>query len=602
MSVFSRLIRYLRPYRAIFFGSLCLVGIISLLELLKPWPLKLAVDQIIGGKPLDVLGFHMSLETFSPGVMAAAVALGLVSIHFFVGFVELLNNYLTIRIGQNMVHDFRVDLFDHIQRQSLLFHQRKPPGDLIYRLMGDTYAVQNLLMNGVFTILTSSLLLIGMAVVLVHLDAVLTLCALAIIPPLFLMIRLISRRIGRLTTESHNLEGQVYSTLERIFSGIVLIQAYAGEDLERDRFVNQSRSSFKKLLHLYSMQTAYGWFISGLTACGTALVLYIGVRHVLSGSLTTGGMLVFLSYLAALYSPLHNLSSTVAGVRSSLARAGRVLDIMDVDEAVVQWPNAEPLGDNVKGEVEFEHVRFGYTAESDVLREINLHVPAGSTVAIVGKTGAGKTTLVSMLPRFFDPADGAIRLDGKDIREFDLKSLREHISFVLQDTYLFPTSVRDNIAYGRRGATFEEVEAAARAADAHEFIVRLPKGYDTILGEKGADLSGGQRQRLSIARALLKNAPMLIMDEPTASLDAETETAIMHSLESLMANRTTFVIAHRLSTVRRADLVVVLVDGTVAEMGTYEELVAQKGAFSRLHAMQFGTPGSTGMSVVEGTS
>ncbi len=601
MSVFSRLIRYLRPYRAVFFGSLCLVGVISLLELLKPWPLKLAVDQIIGGKPLDLMGFHIDFHAFAPSAMAVAVALGLVSIHFLVGFVELLNNYLTIRIGQNMVHDFRVDLFDHIQHQSLLFHQRKPPGDLIYRLMGDTYAVQNLLMNGVFTILTSSLLLIGMAVVLIHLDATLTLCALAIIPPLFITIRLISRRIGRLTTESHNLEGQVYSTLERIFSGIVLIQAYAGEEVERNRFVHQSRSSFKKLLHLYSMQTAYGWLISGLTACGTALVLYLGVNHVLSGSLTTGEMLIFLSYLAALYSPLHNLSSTVAGVRSSLARAGRVLDIMDVDESVVELPGAVPLED-VKGEIDFEQVRFGYNAGNDVLREINLHVPAGNTVAIVGKTGAGKTTLVSLLPRFFDPSEGNIRLDGKDIRQFSLKSLREHISFVLQDTYLFPTSVRDNIAYGRRGATFEEVEAAAKAADAHDFIMRLPKGYDTVLGEKGADLSGGQRQRLSIARALLKDAPILIMDEPTASLDAETETAIMGSLETLMADRTTFVIAHRLSTVRRADLVMVLMDGIVAEIGTYEELIARKGAFARLHAMQFGSHSASVGAVMEGAS
>ncbi|MEA5088161.1 ABC transporter ATP-binding protein [Solidesulfovibrio sp.] len=587
MSMFRTLLGYLKPYKLLFLLGLGLVGLASAMELLKPWPLTLAVDQIIGHKPLDILGWQPDLGAIPLGVQLASVVGMLVGVHFLVGFVQLCNNYLTIRMGQDMVQDLRCDLFDHLQRQSLRFHQNWPTGDLIYRVMGDTYAVQALLMNGVFTTLTSAALLVGMLVVCLRMDAELTLYALCVIPLLFIAISRVSRKIGDLTTESYLKESQVYTIVERIFSSITLVQAFGREDEEKRRFVAESQRSFDRKLSLYALQTLYGWLVSGITAAGTALVLYIGVRHVLDGLLSTGELLVFIAYLASLYTPLNSLSVTVGSIRGSMAQAKRVMDILAVDEAVPEKPDAPELAIS-KAEVRFDHVSFGYTPEKMVLNDVDFVCPGGSTVAVVGQTGAGKTSLISLLLRFYDPQQGAIVIDGQDLRDVSLTSLRRNIAIVLQETQLFPMSVHDNIAYGKKQATREEVERVARLANAHDFIVGLPEGYDTILGEKGANLSGGQRQRLAIARALLKDSPLLILDEPTSALDAETEALIMEGLERLMENRTTFVIAHRLSMMRRADVILVIKNQRIHEMGSYDELMARNGEFARLHAIQMG--------------
>ncbi|NMC50134.1 MAG: ABC transporter ATP-binding protein [Desulfovibrio sp.] len=587
MPVFLRLLAYLRPYRLTFLLCLGLVGLISAMELLKPWPLKLAVDQIIGRVPLALWGMTIDPATISVTVQLAAVVGLLVAVHFLVGFVQLLNNYLTIRMGQDMVQDLRCDLFQHLQRQSLLFHQKWPTGDLIYRIMGDTYAVQTLLMNGVFTTLTSSAMLIGMFVVCLRMDVELTIYAVCIIPFLFLAISRVSRRIGDLTTETHMKESQVYSTVERIFSSISLVQAFAREEEEKRRFVAESQHSFDRKLSLYALQTVYGWLVGGITAAGTALVLYVGVRHVLDGSLTTGELLIFISYLATLYTPLSSLSTTVAAIRGSLAQAKRVIDVMAMDASVHEDPGAKDLAVS-RCEVRFENVAFGYEPDNPVLTDVSFACPGGSTVAVVGQTGAGKTSLVSLLLRFYDPQTGVISIDGQDLRHVTLKSLRQHIAIVLQETQLFPMSVHENIAYGKRKATRDEVVQAAKLANAHDFIMSLPEGYDTQLGERGSTLSGGQRQRLAIARALLKDAPLLILDEPTSALDAETESLIMQGLERLMVNRTTFIIAHRLSMMRRADLILVIKDKRIHEMGTFDELMAKNGEFARLHSIQMG--------------
>lgn len=587
MNIFRVLLGYLRPYRMLFMLGLGLVGLSSAMELLKPWPLKLAVDQIIGGKPLDLFGWTPDLSAITVGVKLAAVVGLLVGVHFLVGFVQLCNNYLTIRMGQDMVQDLRCDLFDHIQRQSLLFHQKRPTGDLIYRIMGDTYAVQTLLMNGVFTTVTSIVLLAGMLVVCLRMDVELTLWALCVIPFLFLAISRVSRKIGDLTTETCLRESQVYTMVERIFSSITLVQAFGREDEERNKFVAESQHSFDRKLSLYALQTVYGWLVSGITAAGSALVLYIGVRHVLDGVLSTGELLVFIAYLTSLYTPLNNLSVTAGGIRGSLAQAKRVMDVLSVDEAVPEKPDAKDLA-IATGEVRFADVTFGYTDDKMVLNNVDFTCPGGATVAVVGQTGAGKTSLISLLLRFYDPQKGAIAIDGQDLRDVTVKSLRGNIAIVLQETQLFPMSVHDNIAYGKKQAGREDVVAAAKLANAHDFIENLPEGYDTILGEKGANLSGGQRQRLAIARALLKDAPILILDEPTSALDAETEALIMEGLERLMKNRTTFVIAHRLSMMRRADTILVIKNQRIHEMGSYDELMAKNGEFARLHAIQMG--------------
>ena len=600
MQVFRRLLSYLKPYRATFIFSLCLVGLVSALELLKPWPLKMAVDQIIGKQPFIVYGHDISFGVIATGMQLAIVLGLLLFTHITTGLVQLLNNYLTIRIGQNMVQDFRCELFDHLQRQSLLFHQQRPTGDLIYRLMGDTYAVQTLLMNGIFTSLTSSALLIGMLIILLQLDPELTLYAVGVAPLLFLVISRVSKRIGNLSTESCTIESQLYSTVEQIFSSISLVQAFAREDKERTRFVTESQTSFDRKLSLYSLQTVYGWLVNSLTAAGTALVLYVGVRHVLEGTLTTGELLVFIAYLAALYSPVNSLSDTVANVRASLSRAQRVMDILDTDQSVKELPHAKPL-QIAKGEVRYNNVYFGYNPERPVLEGINFTCPGGSMVAVVGQTGAGKTSLVSLLLRFFDPQHGAITIDGQDLKSVKLKSLREQIAVVLQDTQLFPMSIRENIAYGRKNATLDEVVHAAKLANAHDFIAALPQGYDSVLAEKGGNLSGGQRQRISIARAFLKDAPVIILDEPTSALDAETESLIMEGMERLIQHRTTFVIAHRLSMMKRADMILVIKERKIIEAGTFEELLAKGGEFARLHDMQYSKKSARpGLQVVAG--
>jgi ATP-binding cassette subfamily B protein/subfamily B ATP-binding cassette protein MsbA len=600
MKVFLRLLTYLKPYRGTFLFSLCLVGLVSAFELLKPWPLKMAVDQIIGKQPLIIYGHTIPFGAIAAGMQLAIVLGLLLFTHIMTGLVQLLNNYLTIRIGQNMVQDFRCELFDHLQRQSLLFHQQRPTGDLIYRLMGDTYAVQTLLMNGIFTSLTSSALLIGMLIVLLQIDPELTLYAVGVAPLLFLVISRVSKRIGNPSTESCTIESQLYSTVEQIFSSISLVQAFAREDKERTRFVTESQTSFDRKLSLYSLQTVYGWLVNSLTAAGTALVLYVGVRHVLEGALTTGELLVFIAYLASLYSPVNSLSDTVANVRASLARAQRVMDILDTDQSVKELPHAKPVHIS-KGEVTYKNVYFGYNPERPVLEGVNFTCPGGSMVAVVGQTGAGKTSLVSLLLRFFDPQHGTITIDGQDLKAVSLKSLREQIAVVLQDTQLFPMSIRENIAYGRKNATFDEVVHAAKLANAHDFIMAIAQGYDTVLAEKGGNLSGGQRQRISIARAFLKDAPVIILDEPTSALDAETEGLIMEGMERLIRHRTTFVIAHRLSMMRRADLILVIKERKIIEAGTFDELLAKGGEFARLHDIQYSKqPERPGLHIIAG--
>jgi len=566
MDTFKRLLIYLRPHRRLFVLCLGLVGVLSALELVKPWPLKLMVDQIISGKPLTVWGYYFSPRSFSLAVQLGGVMVLFLATHFLAGFFQLLNNYLTIRMGQDMVQDFRCDLLAHLQRQSLRFHQKRPTGDLLYRLMEDTYAVQGLLMNGVFTTLTSSALLLGMLLVCLNVDPLLTLYSMAVIPFLFFAIQRISRHNADLTAEAHQREGMAYSTAQRLFASMPLIQAFGREADELKKFRAESRLSFDRKLSLYAFQTAYGWIVSGIIATGTAVVLWVGVRHVLSGELSIGELLVFLAYLSALYSPLDRLSTTVADISGSLARARRVLKLLDIDETVPEAPGAHPLVIR-EGAVRFEKVTFGYDPERPVLSAIDFSCPGGSLVVLTGQTGAGKTSLLCLLLRLFDPQGGRILIDGQDLRDVTLASLREKVAIVPQETQLFPLSIGDNVAYGRKQASREEVIAAAQAAGAHAFISALPQGYDTVLAEGGGNLSGGQRQRLAIARALLKDAPILLFDEPTSSLDPETEALVLAGLERLRAGRTAFFITHRPALLRRADLVLHLEQGRIVGQG-----------------------------------
>lgn len=577
-----KVISYLWPYRWTFLFALAQVFLISGCELLKPWPLKIVIDNVLGGKePLWEF-----LKTFSLPATLMLACFAMVVIYLLLGGITLLNNYTTIKIGQLMVNDLRRDLYSHLQRLSLAFHSRRQVGDLLYRVTADTYAIQSLTMNGIFPIATAVILLGGMFVVMVNLDWQLTLLALSVCPVLFLSISLLSKRISDAAMLARQQESEVYSVVHRAMSAMRIIQAFTKEEEEHRKFMAASGESLGASLRLYTLQTFYSGVINCVMALGTAVVVWVGAHHVLEGSLTVGEIIIFTTYLASLYGPINTISQTWGLIQGAKVGVQRVFEILEVDRDIKEGNKKFPSS-GAKGEVIWEGVSFQYVPDQPVLQDINLHVKAGQKIAIVGPTGVGKSTLVSLIPRFYDPQRGRVLIDGVDIREFELKSLRRQISMVLQPPLVFPISIRENIAYGRPDASHEQIVEAARLARIHDSITRLPQGYDTVVGEQGATLSEGERQRITIARAILRNASILILDEPTSSVDAETEALIMEGLNRLTEGKTTFIIAHRLSTVRQADLILVLRSGGIAEKGTFQELITRDGPFAALYRTQF---------------
>lgn len=577
-----RIFSYLRPYRYPFLGALGQVFLISSFELAKPWPLKIVIDNVLGGKPL-ALKFASSWPSELLLVVACAA---LVSVYILLGGLTVINNFATIRIGQRMVNDLRSDLYMHLQRLSLAFHSRHQVGDLLYRVTADTYAIQTLTMNGLFPIVSALILLVGMFFIMVRLDWQLTLMALSVCPVLFLSISLMGSRISSAATHARERESAVYSLVQRAMSSIRVIQAFTKEEEEHRSFMAASHQSLAASLRLYTLQTLYSGVINIVIAVGTAVVVWVGARHVLSGVLTIGEIVVFTSYLASLYGPINSISQTWGLIQGARVGVRRVFEILEKEKGLEDGTRTFAAA-GAQGEVSFEDVSFHYLPEQPVLKQVRLHVRKGQTIAIVGPTGAGKSTLLSLLPRFYDPQAGRVKIDGLDVREFTLKGLRRQISMVLQPPLVFPITFAENIAYGRPEAGRDEIVKAARLARIHDHIERLPQGYGTLVGEMGATLSEGERQRLTIARAILRNAPILILDEPTSSVDAETEALIMEGLKSLTAGRTTFIIAHRLSTVRQADRIVVLREGRVVEEGTFTELMGKEGPFALLYRTQF---------------
>jgi len=574
---------YLKPYWPAFSFALGQVLFISALELLKPWPLKIIIDNVLSGKPLP----WGPAVGWSPHRLLLFSCIGLVIVYVMLGGLHILNNYTTIRIGQGMVNDLRRDLYSHLQRLSLSFYHRQQLGDLMYRITADTMGIQTLTMNGLFAILSASVLLGGMLIVMFWVDWYLTLLALAVCPALFCAIALLNKKMSLAATEAHQKGSTVYSVVQRTLSGMRVIQAFTKEEDEGRRFLQASTESLAAELRLYNLQNFYYAVVNLTIAAGTAAILWVGTRHVLAGDLSVGEMIVFTSYLASLYGPINSIFQTYGLVQSAKAGVRRAFEILESEERLPDGSRVfQPHGP--RGQISFEDVSFGYDGSQAVLKKINLHVAAGKKIAIVGPTGAGKSTLVSLLPRFYDPQSGRVKIDGVDIREFELKSLRQKIAMILQPPLVFPLTIRENIAYGRPDASMEEIVSAAQVAQVHEFVEQLPQKYETVVSEQGSSLSEGQKLRLTIARGILLNAPILILDEPTSSVDSETEALIMEGLEQLMADRTTFIIAHRLSTVRQADLILVLRDGHIVEQGTFNELLRRRGPFASLYRTQFG--------------
>jgi len=582
MSLRRQVITALRPYRGLFGFALLQVVFIGAMELLKPWPLKIIIDHVLSGKPVN----WTFASAWSREQLLLAACFCLVGIYLILGGLNLINNHTTIRIGQSMVNDLRGALYNHLQRLSLAFHNRRQVGDLLYRVTADTYSIQTLTMNGVFPILTSIVLLVGMTVVMLNIDWLLTALALGVCPLLYLTISLMSTRINHAALAAHERESAIYSLVQRGIASIRVVQAFTKEEEEHRHFMAASKESLVASLRLYDLQALYSGVVNVVIAIGTALVIWVGARHVMAGALSIGDLVVFTAYLASLYGPINTISQTLGLIEGGKAGFTRVHEILAVERDLPEGKREVAPGE-VRGDIVYDNVSFGYEASQPVLRNVSLHIPPGQTVAIVGPSGAGKSTLVSLLPRFYDPQDGRVLIDGLDVRELTLKSLRQQVAMVLQPPLVFPVTVRENIAYGRPGASFGEIEHAARLARIHDKVLRLPDGYDAVVGEQGATLSEGERQRITIARAILRNAPVLILDEPTSSVDAETEALIMQGFEELMQGRTTFIIAHRLSTVRKADSILVVRGGHIVEHGTFSELMNQQGAFAALYRTQF---------------
>ena len=573
MSIYRRVLRYYRPFlgQTIFGLSLALLGIG--LNLLKPWPFKIIVDDFLraGSAMRPDWRFWILL-----------LCLALIGIQVLWGIINWITNYLFVKIGLQALLKLRTDLYSYLQSLSLKYHDARRSSDSSFRVAYDSQSIQTIYNKGFTNIFGSVITLIGTFVIMLRLDWQLTLVSLGIVPLVVGAIYLFAHRIRRESTSIQEQESAVLAQAQEGLSSIRMVHAFGREEFKVRQFEQQAAQSLQANLRLTLTNVNSALVISTLMVVGTAVMYYIGTLHVLGGTLTLGSLLVFSAYLLMLYQPLESLTYTTWAMEGATAGAKRCFEILDRQHDVVDFPGAIAIS-SAKGAIAFQTVSFGYAPDRCVLRDIDLQIEPNQIVGLAGGTGAGKSTLLSLVPRFYDPTTGSIMLDGRDIRQITKKSLRAQIAIVLQDTLLFSTTVRENIAYGRPDATEEEIIEAACRAQADEFIRQMPQRYDSPVGERGGHLSVGQRQRLGIARAFLKNAPILLLDEPTSALDPATESAIMETIKELMRGRTTLIATHRLATIHNLDQIIVLEHGRIVEQGRGPELVARGGLYAKLY-------------------
>ena len=564
LTLYRRVLRQTRPYWWHIAGLLGLGVLASPIAILNPVPLKIVVDSVLGSRPLPPVLQALLPSTPGPSPAAVlAIAIGLLLGVTALGQLQgLATTLVRTYIGERLVLDFRSQLVQQVQRLSLSYHDSRGTADSVYRIQYDASALQNILVDGAIPFVSAAVTLVTMWIVTARLDRSLALVALAVSPPLFFLARAYRPRMRRQSRQVKKLESSALAVVQETLGALRVVKAFGQEARETGRFVHRSQEGVTARIRLAVLEGGYGVLIGLVTALGMAAVLFIGVGHVRSGALTLGQLLLVLGYLGQLYDPLKTMSRKATGLQGYLASAERAFALLDEQPEVPERPHARPIL-RATGAVAFEGVSFAYGPDRPVLNDVSFVIAPGTRLGVVGATGAGKTTLISLLSRFYDPTAGQILLDGVDLRDYKLADLRRQFAVVLQETVLFSASIAENIAYAAPGATRQQIVAAAHAANAHEFIVRLPRGYDTQVGERGAQLSGGQRQRIALARAFLKDSPVLILDEPTSAVDAETEAKILGAMRHLMRGRTVVLISHRPSTLERCEGLLVLDHGRV---------------------------------------
>jgi ATP-binding cassette subfamily B protein/subfamily B ATP-binding cassette protein MsbA len=573
----------LRDYPARRWRGLLLIFVVTLLStglsLLQPLPLKLLADHAVTSNPLPI-----SITLTSAQLVAAAAALGLI-VFALQSISTVALTFLWVQIGQRMIYELMAELFAHVQRLSLRFHHQNEIGDVMGRITTDAWAIYTVTDSLLFRPVSAIALAIGMAIVMVQISIPLTIISFTAAPLMAVGSVVLARRLRQVAHVKRQAETKVQAHVQQTLSGLAVTQAFGQEERVADRFRDVARGAIDAYRKTTVTGGIYNLFSGGLNSIGAGVVLYAGALYTFSGQLTTGDLLIFIAYLTSLQTQLKLLIQSYGTLQDSGASLDRVAELLDEKGEVSNIGEARSFK-GLPAKITFENVAFSYGGERTAVTGVSFTAASGETIALVGPTGSGKSTIASLVPRFYDPQSGHVLINGVDVRSIDLRELRANVAMVLQEPFLFPFSIAENIGLGNPRASREQIIEAARAAKAHDFIERQPRGYETIIGERGSTLSGGERQRIAIARAFLKDAPILILDEPTSSLDNETEAAILDTLDELSSGRTTIVIAHRLSTIRRADQIIVVENGAIEQRGSHSELLAAGGLYARLYSLQ----------------
>lgn len=591
LGIDARYLGYLKAFWPLLLLSVALILAVAGLDILAPWPLKIIVDNVLGGQPMTTPFGVWLTDTFGADqrVLTAALGLMMLGITLAMGATSFAFEYVSGQIQVRSTFALRSDVFRHVQRLPLQFFDQSRIGDVLKRITDDAARIMDALVSSLGELLVDAVKFIGFATVMLFVNWRFSVIVLAYVPLMLFLYVSFRQKIREAAKVARDQEGEMTNLTLETLGAIREVKAFGREPLQQAEFEARGRDRIKSALQSIRWEASFSPVVDFVQAASTAAVIWYGVSQVLIGQFTIGELLIFMAYLRDIYRPLRHFSKITANLQKAAASGERLATVLDADMGIQDAPDAVSLG-RAQGDVTFQGVSFAYPAAPDkaILRSVTFQAQRGQVVALVGATGAGKSTIASLLMRFYDITGGRILLDGVDARQIRIDDLRRQFAVVPQESVLFARSVRDNIAYGRPEASNEEIIAAAVAANAHEFIVRMANGYDTVVGERGSTLSGGQRQRIAIARALLRDAPILVLDEPTAALDAASEDLVMSALERLMAGRTTFIIAHRLSTIRNADQIVVLDRGSVAEQGRHDELMRRNGVYARLVRLQSG--------------